>query len=246
MERLSEPSLHLWTRRTLYCLASCHCDVAILSWGGMITFASLVATFGWEGCCNAMQMQMTNLKLHALGLWRTARVCEVLACMMACGWLLFFVIVVKLKIFGEKLHNTSKAVQLALMLSFAIGFACTLAGLLIQFLGLCVAAGKALSFGWHDAGIRHAACLLYVNSLLQLLSPIISWRATFESIASHRNVEPSGIVLLTLDISLQVLNVLLLSGRAPSSGRTPWLPFRGSRTSRVSASPQGASPSPGA
>ncbi|CAE7699346.1 GIP, partial [Symbiodinium sp. CCMP2456] len=193
--------------------------------------------YAWESSCNAMQMQMTNLKLHALGLKQIARICQVLTSLMVCGWVVCCAIAAWIgDLEGQRSQKTSSDVlREDAMRAFAwIGVACTLLGLPLQFLGLCVAAGRALSVGWHDSDIRHAACLLYVNSTLQLLGPILSMRATIVftnatvKIVDWQNPQQtSGTMLLTLDMTLQVLNVLLLSGLiGPQQWQNPMAAFQ--------------------
>ncbi|CAE7862932.1 HERC6, partial [Symbiodinium necroappetens] len=94
-------------------------------------------------------------------------------------------------------------------------------GLLVQFLGLCFAAGRALSFGWHDSGVGRAASFLYVNAMLLLLGPFMSIYAT------NWLLEFAGMTLMTVDICFQVLNVLLLSGLVgPQQWQNPMAAFQ--------------------
>ncbi|CAE6969453.1 GIP, partial [Symbiodinium sp. CCMP2456] len=241
-ERLSEPSLNLWTPLALYCLASCHCDVAMLLWAKNARFVRgmlllLISMYVWEVCCNAIQLQMTNLKLHALGLRRTARACQVLTTALLCGWVLFFVALAIVELCRGSNCNIARYIYSWTGLGFTRPLLGLLPGmvllLLLQFLGLCVAAGRALSLGWHDAGVGHAACLLFVNSMLQLLGPVISVRGAIGFVDGHistdspqNTAEAAELMWLTLDISFQVLNVLLLSGLlGPEQWQNPMAAF---------------------
>ena len=214
-ERLSQPSLCFWTRGALYCLSSCHCDVAVFLWGGAITAPmAAFSIFAWGGCCHAIQMQMSNLKLHVLGLKQTARLCQALTGIMVCAWVFVFVTVYSDNIiWAPRWRMRNSAILIAV--------ACTVMGLLVQFLGLCFAAGRALSFGWHDSGVGRAASFLYVNAMLLLLGPFMSIYAT------NWLLEFAGMTLMTVDICFQVVNVLLLSGLVgPQQWQNPMAAFQ--------------------
>ena len=72
----NEP-LHTRARFLVFCLASFHCDASVaVTLFHRSAFPALLLL--WELLCNAIQMQMTNLKLHALGFHITARLCAAL------------------------------------------------------------------------------------------------------------------------------------------------------------------------
>ena len=185
----------------------------------------LLTVIIWEGLCNALQMHMTNVKIHALGLQQIARVCKALTGAMACFWVLLFatlcaVLVAPPSSFTIRADYASQA---ALMLAAASSMLVIVG----QLLGLCFAAGRALHAGWQDADIRHTACLLYVNSMLQLLGPMMSVRGVHGFTCFYSAESCDDLTLLTLDISFQVLNVLLLSGLVgPQRWQDPMAAFQ--------------------
>ena len=154
----------------------------------------------WEMLCNAAQMQMTNLKLQALGFHISARLCKTCMCVALCAAL------VDIPIFVFWFQDWTMGEDLLLKTIF---FCCCAATLLVQSYGLCHAASRALCLAWHDAAIRTTAACLYINAALVIPGPLLSGLG---ALAFHAPRDEIDILLLTADASLQVLNVLLLSG----------------------------------
>ena len=203
----------------------------------MIGNVLALTMISWEALCNGMHMHMTNLKLHVLGLQRTAQVCRALTGIMVCGLALFFAIDLVHFGFGEVEGDHSYMAPANVLcdnpswiIFWVIGVASTVLVSLLQFLGLCFAAGRAMGFGWHNADIRHATYLLYVNSMLQPLGPIISMWAVLGYLSFREAdlaLSESDLSRLTLDICFQVLSVLLLSGLVgPQQWQDPMSAFQ--------------------
>ena len=207
-DRLLETSqLHVKTRVILYCLAAPHLDIFSMTFcQRFISSKYTLNVYMFEAICNLLQMQLTNLKLHMLGFQRLARTCNTLTRICAAGWIFWFV--------GAcgYLITPHLVCGFVLYVSLLLVTVCLTLLLLLQFLGLCVAAGKALSVGWHDADIRNVAGLLYLNSILQLLGPVMSVRGAKGFLQFHDSMDADDLIFLTLDVCLQVLNGLLLSG----------------------------------
>ncbi|CAE7922572.1 GIP, partial [Symbiodinium sp. KB8] len=225
-QRLSDTSqLHLWTRWALYCLASCHLDIAGVFWQLRMNSPLPLTVIIWEGLCNVLQMHMTNVKIHALGLQQVARVCKALTGTMAFFWVLVFAITCAVFVAPHQsfLMGIDKAHQAVIIFAAAS----TILVIVCQLMGLCCAAGRALRAGRQDADLRHTACLLYVNSMLQLLGPMMSLRGLHGFWGFYNQENLDDLTFLTLDISFQVLNVLLLSGLVgPQRWQDPMAAFQ--------------------
>ncbi|CAE7310360.1 unnamed protein product [Symbiodinium natans] len=205
--------LHIWSRRAVICLASFHCDASMLflaNWA-CIYYRINVPRFAhsdclaliWEVACNVMQVHMTNLKLQALGLHMAAAACAVLtAC--GCGACASFFVLLVVGVGKEEL--------LALPLRCAL--LCNLLTLLLQCCGLVYAASRAITMPAPvDEEIKSTACFLYINSVLVVVGPALTLVAVYNFAAGGQLTSMyGGPAWLTLDVALQVSNVLLLSG----------------------------------
>ncbi|CAE7255303.1 unnamed protein product [Symbiodinium microadriaticum] len=202
--------LQLLSLITMCCLGLPLCDESVehlLSYflrGKMLypNDARLVSMLCWELLCNVLQVYMTILKLGALGWHRTARCCCVLTALGACltGVGLLATMVQDLFAFGPALD---------LIIVTCLGCCFTVVG--IQCWALCRAASRAMEQARGNNPIWWTACLLYANACLVLLGPALSFVALFAFANTHaRMVVP--LTLLTLDVTFQVFNVLLLSG----------------------------------
>ncbi|CAE7236236.1 unnamed protein product [Symbiodinium natans] len=195
--------LHTRARFLVFCLASFHCDASVAeTLADRHAFQALMLL--WEVLCNGVQMQMTNLKLHALGFHITARLCAALMLVILCAMCIglpFF-------LFWNDAWKSEMG-----QLPVLVALACTGATLLLQFCGLCYAAGRSLCLGWHDAAIKAAGVCLCINAALLIPGPLLSiFGGAFFAVNESNAQEDRWSVLLTVDIGLQVLNVLLLSG----------------------------------
>ena len=216
--------LHVWSRRTIFCLAFCVADqtfgvtygIAKRQSGTHFDTLVLASQSGWLFLCNIFQVYMSKLKLSVLGWHLTAKICQMLLLInilcITINWGSFF---------GGFNHLW---ITRCMMLSF-------LATLLLQSIALCWAATKALLQGGNDETIRCTAYCLYVNGVLAILGPLLS---VLSAGAIHpRNRELTGItdeipvIVVTLDVGLQVLTTLLLSGMiGPKGWERPMEAFR--------------------
>ena len=216
--RLSEnSSLHSWSARLLFCLASFHCDVWLLSLLPLPTLSKEVPftrlyhleTFVvlWEVFCNVAQMHMSNLKLRALGWHLTAQRCQTLLAISS-------VLVVALVAFdywltaimsNYLLHLPDDgAWVMYLKYNWWIALSFVLAAVLAQFWGFTSAATTAFLLPAPETNLRPTAYCLCADGILLLLRPLVSCYAVENVFVDVRAV--------TADCGFQVLNVLLLSG----------------------------------
>ncbi|CAE7945374.1 unnamed protein product [Symbiodinium sp. KB8] len=202
--------LQLLSFITTCCLALPLCDESVehlLSYflGGRMLIR-LASTPCWEVLCNVLQVYMTILKLGALRWHRTARCCCVLTTLGVCllGVSLCLLLVTVLSQYelveGDELY--------AIMWSICFGCCFTVVG--IQCRALCCAASRAMEQARGNDPIWWTACLLYANACLVALGPALSFVGLFAFSAQGENILP--LTCLTLDVTFQVFNVLLLSG----------------------------------
>ena len=137
---------------------------------------------------------MTSLKLRALGWHRIARCCRVLTALGVPSLAL------------AAAADTSQS-------PFALtSLGCFFAVVDIQCWALCHAASRAMLQARGNEYIWWTASLLYANACLVPLGPALSFvgvRAFLETWDVYRQFPPT---LVTLDVSFQVFNVLVLSG----------------------------------
>ena len=193
--------LQLLSLISMCCLALPLCDESMEHLLRMRSFQHCMATncgawllalmLGWEVLCNILQMYMTILKLRALGWHRTARCCCVLTTLGVC-----FLAVMLLGLADPYQNGIT-----------SLGCCFTVVG--IQCLALCCAASRAMEQARGNDPIWWTACLLYANACLVPLGPALSFVGLF-AFLEKGFILP--LTLLTLDVSFQVFNVLLLSG----------------------------------
>ena len=189
--------LHIWSRFTACCLALPLRDQSLELVMSRFSPWRLRAMIGWEFCCNMLQVYMTALKMQALGWQLTATFCKLLAS-LAAGFLAIVGIWSLYKNWNESVAPFFQYFLLAL-----------LASLSLQVWVLCCAASRALTRARGDVTIKWKACILYVNSVLVILGPGLSWRGVF---AIYLRSPNSIRTWVTLDVAFQVCNVVLLSG----------------------------------
>ena len=203
--------LQLFSFITTCCLALPLCDESVEHlWSYFLRESMLsVSVLCWEVLCNVLQMYMTILKLGALGWHRTARCCCVLTALGVC---LLAVIVLDLCLFMAHPYGiTSLGSFLAdlyrIMSSSSLG--CCFAVVGIQCWALCCAASRAMEQARGNDSIWWTACLLYANACLVPLGPALSFVGLLVFFAQGFFLP---LTFLTLDVTFQVFNVLLLSG----------------------------------
>ena len=216
--------LHVWSRRTIFCLACCVADQSVLHvflQGRSAYKMTVMSCLIWETVCNALQVYMTILKLKALGWGFTARSCEVLlvisfAC-LAPGC-------VTVMIFGGS--------WLTYILMWSSFFTFTLTSL-VQSLALCSAATRALLRGGSDEAIRCSAYCLCLNGILAVVGPALSmwsWMSMVRVEFGPLNEDEVfffAVWVVSIDVGLQVLATLLLSGLiGPKGWDRPMEAFR--------------------
>ena len=192
MDRFSVNNhLHKWSLFTLCCLALPLCD------GSMERLLYLTRTIDkvmllWEVLCNVLQVYMTILKLRALGWHRTARCCSILSAIGVCS------IYPGLVVDGDYFY-------------VCLGCCFTVVG--IQCWALCRAASRAMVQARGDEAVWWTACLLYANACMVPLGPALSFFGFFEFL---RALDLPRTVV-TVDVSFQVFNVIVLSGMVGST-----------------------------
>ncbi|CAE7801557.1 unnamed protein product [Symbiodinium sp. CCMP2592] len=201
--------LQVWSFAAAFCLTLPVCDLSGEEVLEVVFMPTLLPAYAvtngasilWEVCCNLLQVHMTTMKLQALGRNRTARVSRMLTKLGTWSLIALF----PLWLLGA---------PLPVWLSVSVCFSCTFLTIGIQCGALILAACSALVKAWgdDDETIRWTACLLLVNSLLILLGPAISFAGLFVLIAHHLGAGGSPRIVVTVDVSFQVCNVLLLSG----------------------------------
>ncbi|CAE7226227.1 unnamed protein product [Symbiodinium sp. CCMP2592] len=146
--------------------------------------------------CNVLQMHMTNLKLRALARHRTAWWCNRLMALMAL-------------LASAGIYSAYRLEEPDLT-SFccSISAACFYLVACIQCLALCRTASTTLMQGTDDDFMWWTARLLCANAFLVLLGPVLSFLGS----AGFSKPDIRPVTLLTLDVTFQVCNVVLLSG----------------------------------
>ena len=228
--------LHVWSRRIIYLLAVCITDQSIAF--GMERLddiqtptphetipsaLALVSSTSWVFVSNALQVYITNLKLQVLG-WRSqARICQALLLLSICTGT--YEILDYFEYFDSPWPN---------LLSCVIN---VLGILLVQCTALCWAATWALLHGGGDESIRCSALCLYVNGVLAVVGPFLSYFSvvTMWTNFLSRHIKLFGLIYLpllpmlvvTLDVGTQVLGTLLLTGMiGPKGWERPMQAFR--------------------
>ena len=198
--------LQLLSFVTMCCLALPLCDESVehlLSYFlGERMLIRLASTPCWEVLCNVLQVYMTILKLGALRWHRTARCCCVLTTLGVCLFGVWFCMLLAIDLglcqFGNELNVT-----------ISISVVCCFTVVGIQCRALCCAASRAVEQARGNDLIWWTACLLYANACLVPLGPALSFVGLF-AFSGNGLVLP--LTFLTLDVTFQVFNVLLLSG----------------------------------
>ena len=209
MDRFSiKNKLHVWSLLTICCLALPACDESIeqLQRNMGYYFFPNVCMALWQVLCNVLQVYMTSLKLQALGWSRVARCSNALAA-LGVGLLmvsLFLFWLERLPIMPEF------AVDLVRKSCFWVCLRCSFVVLSCQCYALCRAAGRAMTQAAGNDAIKWTAALLYANCCLVLLGPFLSFSSLY--VYSMHVFEKLPRLLVTLDVSFQVCNVVFLSG----------------------------------
>ena len=159
----------------------------------------------WEISCNTLQMCMTTLKIRALGWQRAARCCDILV-ILGCASLALTAICVILDVLPDE-----HVLQFAAACGF---FACYFATICLQSVSLLTASCKAATQAYRrsDAALVWTAVCLVVNAILVVAGPVLSSQARDNISPDHEAGFDYRFRWLTMDISFQVLNALLLSG----------------------------------
>ena len=195
MDRFSSKNpLHFWSFVTVGCLAIPVFDLS----GLQALHTCLVVHVGapahtvpllllsWEVGCNVLQVRMTALKLQALGWRQTAKYCDKLTAVGVGSLGLVWV--------------GMAAADSGLLLLVCCG--CTLMTLALQSCALCHAARVSMAQSWWTASF------LYANACLVPLGPVLSFAGLLGFLGAYELPE----TLITLDVTFQIFNVLLLSG----------------------------------
>ena len=209
----SKLRLHVLSWRTILCLAVFLFDesTVVCCWQTVVLY--MFSFLVWEISCNVLQVCMTTLKIRALGWHRAARCCDILV-ILGCGSFTLFVICVIL-ILSQLLppgHVSPVAAQfVAMVFNFATIF--------LQSVSLLAASCKATAQAYRrsDAAMLWTAVCLVVNAILVVAGPALSWSAildNFDKVSDKVSdlFNPTNFPWVTIDICLQVLNALLLSG----------------------------------
>ncbi|CAE7597881.1 unnamed protein product [Symbiodinium sp. CCMP2456] len=162
---------------------------------------SNVSMLCWEVLCNVLQVYMTILKLRALRWHRTAHWCGVLTTLGICSLAVFLLN----NLYCWLVVMDPRAIA---NLCIRTWCCCCFTVLAIQCWALCRAASRAMEQARGNDPMWWTACLLYANACLVPLGPALSFVGMFAFLPG----EFLPLTLLTLDVSFQVFNVLLLSG----------------------------------
>ena len=210
MDRFSvKNKLHVWSLLTISCLALPMCDESIeqLLRNRGYFFLPNFCMVVWQVLCNVLQVYMTSLKLRALGWPRIARRSNALAA-LGVGSLIIFLLLFWLDkpVLTSVIQNWIGAL---LGSSFLACLGCSFIVLSFQCYALCRAAGRAMTAAAGNDAIKWTARLLYANCCLVLLGPFLSFSSLY-AYSIYRGELPR--ILVTLDVSFQVCNVVFLSG----------------------------------
>ena len=205
----SKLRLHVLSWRAILCLATFLFDesIVVCCWQQLSLIPLYMFSFSvWEISCNVLQVCMTTLKIRALGWHRAARCCYILL-ILGCGSFTLFGIW-NILIFSELLPDAGHELAAA---QFAI--VCNFALLFLQSVSLLAGSGKATAQAYRrtDAAMLRTAVCLVVNAILVVAGPALSWWALLDNADSLYDVATES-PWVTIDICLQVLNALLLSG----------------------------------
>ena len=194
--------------RAILCLAAFLFDESIVVCCWRQLFAPYMFSFlAWELSCNVLQMCMTTLKIRALGWHRAARCCDILV-ILGCGSFALYVIC------GILVHLELLPREPVLLPTTAIvAMVCNFATIFLQSVSLFAGSGKATAQAYRrsDAAMLRTAVCLVVNAILVVAGPALSWWAFLDNQLSVYDVQRES-PWVTIDICLQVLNALLLSG----------------------------------
>ena len=212
----SKLRLHVLSWRAILCLAAFLFDesIVVCCWQQcrllyrFYNFSFLV----WEISCNVLQVCMTTLKIRALGWHRAARCCDILV-ILGCGSITLSGIC-GIVIVSELLPPEPVFLPAAQYCEYFFNFA-TILTIFLQSVSLLAGSCKATAQAYRrsDAAMLRTAVCLVVNAILVVAGPalshmdIVEERPLLQS-RGHRKSSP----WMTIDICLQVLNALLLSG----------------------------------
>ena len=207
--------LHVWSRRTIFCLACCATDQSAMHYFLYGRYADIarMSCYIWQTVCNALQVYMTIFKLKALGWGLTARSCQVL-------------LVISFSCLAPPCFHTmifhTRSLPVLPVVASVFTFVLIL---LAQSLALCSAATRALLRGGSDEAIRCSAYCLFLNGVLAIVGPTLSlwsWMAMV-----HDDGFFLAVWVVSIDVGLQVLATLLLSGMiGPKGWDRPMEAFR--------------------
>ena len=208
MERFSSKNqLHFLSLVTVVCLAVPFFDVsvvyALLAHCHMRSLVVIILWMTWEIFCNILQVRMTTLKLQALGWRQTAKCCDTLAALGGGSFVLLVAVLLASRFSRSYDHGIVPIVCLC------YGF--TFLTLALQCWALCRAASTSMVRAASDDATWWTAFFLYANACLVLLGPALSF-ASLSSFFRFMGHLKLPWMMLTVDVTFQVLNVLLLSG----------------------------------
>ena len=196
----SKLRLHVLSWRAILCLAAFLFDESIVSCCWQQLYLPYMFSFlAWEISCNVLQVCMTTLKIRALGWHRAARCCDI-SVILGCGSFTLFVFFPAGGGYCQYFFN------FAAILTIFLQSVSLLAG-------SCKATAQA--YRRSDAAMLRTAVCLVVNALLVVAGPALSWWALLDKDYRSTRVTTTSTTespWVTIDICLQVLNALLLSG----------------------------------
>ena len=148
---------------------------------------------------------MTTLKVQALGWRQTAKCCDMLTALGVGSLALLWA-----GVFTQLCSIQFLCVVLNALIPYT-GFACcgfTFMTLALQCWALCRAASTSMSQAAVDESTWWTASFLYANACLVPLGPLLS----FAGFHLFTGIIELPLTMLTVDVTFQVFNVLLLSG----------------------------------
>ena len=207
----SKLRLHVLSWRAILCLAAFLFDESIVVCCWQQSLRPYMFSFVvWEISCNVLQVCMTTLKIRALGWHRVARCCDILV-ILGCGSSALYGIWAILNFLDLYVPATDIS-QLVQYAPAFVALVCNFATIFLQSVSLLAGSCKATAQAYRrsDAAMVWTAVCLVVNAILVVAGPALSWCALFDN--SHFDDVQRESPWVTIDICLQVLNALLLSG----------------------------------
>ena len=211
----SKLRLHVLSWRAILCLAAFLFDesIVVCCWRQLYA-PCFLSFFAWEISCNVLQVCTTTLKIRALGWHRAARCCDILV-ILGCGSFPLFAICLSLHL--SKLlppeHIVTDVIKQVLFATTIVGVVFNFATIFLQSVSLLAGSCKATAQAYRrsDAAMLRTAVCLVVNAILVVAGPALSWWTLKDNDSSFNRVATES-PWVTIDICLQVLNALLLSG----------------------------------